>query len=91
MRTATNPARFVQLGAQRQPLRFAAEGGCVPFAALEHGFATDGWEVGMSEVPGQVPRLWRFLKGRTQLLAHPASASRTTARDCVQSIVITFR
>jgi hypothetical protein len=85
------PARFLQLGDDSHPLRFADHGGCVPFATLEQAFAADGWEGGMSEVPGEVPRLWRFLKGRTQLLAHPASASRTTARDCVQSIVITFR
>jgi hypothetical protein len=85
------PVRFVQLGEQIQPLRFDRDGGCVPFAALEHGFAADGWQGGMNEVPGQVPRLWRFLKGRTQLLAHPASASSATARDCVQWLVISFR
>lgn len=63
----------------------------MPFAALEHGFATDGWEGGTSEVPGQVPRLWRFLKGRTQLLAHAGSASEGARRDCVQWLLISYR
>lgn len=79
--------RFVRLGDEQfYPLSFGSPGECVGADALERALLADGWSGGRVLPQVRAP-LWLYLKGRTQLTAHP----RADDAHCTGSILLTYR